>query len=173
MSTKNWKKIPDATKPVPNGSGYVLWIKDVAKTPSKKGAPMITLKMEVLAPDQVETAEGPVMCSGRKVTHWLAFTDNNKRAYEDLDTLLKGVPEIGGLPDEIDPTDLPLYADVLVGKVLNAVELQSEPRYVEVGGVQVVDPATGQAKIAGYNTRIVTMVPAYAPSALGITLPPK
>lgn len=165
----DWKNLASTTHPVPAGT-YTVLIRDVGTNPSKKGHPMATLELEILAPATVVDGGIEVKTAGRKFKHWIAFTPDRRQPYDDTQTLLAADLPNRELPSPVIPAELPgVIKQLATGKAMSGVSIVSEPSYFrDEFGNNVVDPTTGQAKVRGYNTVLKSITTAVPPSILGL-----
>jgi hypothetical protein len=169
----DWKNMPDTTAPVPAGQ-YTVFIRDVGTAPAKKsGKPMATLDLEILSPETVLEAGSNVKTAGRKFKTWLVFGDTNRRSYVDAQTIAQLDLPGGELPSPLNPNDVPQMLKALtVGKVMTAVRLESEARYKQDSlGNNIIDPATGQPQLVGYNIVVKSFSPAVTLDSVGLSAP--
>jgi len=165
--------MPDATAPIPAGQ-YTVFIREVGTAPAKKsGNPMATLDLEILAPETVLEAGTYVKTAGRKFKTWLVFGDTNRRSYVDAQTIAQLDLPNGELPSPLNPNDVPqMLKALVVGKVMTAVRLESEARYKQDSlGNNIIDPATGQPQLLGYNIVAKSFSPAVTLDSVGLSAP--
>lgn len=171
-NTVDWKNLPDTTAPVPAGQ-YTVFIRDISTAPAKKtGKPMAAFDLEILAPETVVEAGTTVKTAGRKFKTWLVFGEN-RRSYVDAQTIAQLDLPGGELPSPLNPNDVPQMLKALtVGKVMTAVRLEPEARYKQDSfGNNVIDPATGQPQLVGYNIIVKSFSPAVTLASVGLAAP--
>lgn len=147
-------ELVNPTIAIPSGT-YLVFIESVTLkfTKPKKGKPgnhpMAEYDLQVIAPEQVETEQGPVNPCGRRLKWWQAFTPRNLIPVQQTELLL-GIT----LPEEYDEVEdciKPLQGNK--GRCFEA-KLVSEPFYKTDNGKwdgTVVKDDSGQPIIAGYR----------------------
>lgn len=165
---QSWRDLPDKSAPLPSTQVAVL-IKNVSFNPARSGKPMLTLTLEIVAPATTIVAGNNVAVAGRELKHWLAFGDN-KGAYADAETM--AAPYLPGNSLDVpvgDPGIPKLVGELIVGKAMSGVFVESEAEYEKDGsGNNIIDPTTGQSKVKRWNLRLKSVTTAVPLSTLGL-----
>lgn len=129
---------------------YTLGIIEVVNGKSKKGAAMLTLSLQILAPATVPHEGKIVKTAGRKFKTYLTCSEENRGWVNEIEQLV-GTE----LPEEIDTDVLfPQLVEELTGKVLLNVELDADP-YFEQDAQYKPILTNGQKTVKGYGIKRV------------------